>query len=175
MSCSVIAQRSARVLLLKCDSFISHPRQKNICNLLSYVLSARLLVHTPSVRKCVDSASPLFKPQERSLPPDQLLILASSCLCSCRRVCLIHHIFFPLCLISFLLLKALSFPSGDDEIHFEACALLSLGSCSQASRCSRHAASTMASSSHLSPSESRIQRTAFDRPPAMNGTPRLPV
>lgn len=94
-------------------------------------------------------------------PPDQLLILASSCLCSCHHVCLIHHSFFPLCLISFLLLKALSLPSGYDEIHFEACALLSLGSCSQACRSSIQTASTMAFSLHLSPSESGFLWTAF--------------
>lgn len=48
-----------------------------------------------------------------------------------------------------VLLKALSFPSRHDEIHFEACALLSLGSCSQASRGSMHTASTKTCISYL--------------------------
>lgn len=138
------SQPSAHVLLVKCDSFTSHGKQRNIFNFCT-LSQCVCFWHcsTLSVRKCVDSASRHFRPQEKILPPDQLLIFSSSCLCSCHR-CLSDpsQLFMspppPLLSLSYLV-----------EIHFEACALLSLSSCSQASRGSKDAASSMAFCFHL--------------------------
>lgn len=111
-------QLSHNTRLMSCFWNVTHSHHtQNKEILFVYLLHCKL-----SIRKCVDSTSRLFttRIEPPSWPASHLGFLLPLFLSACLSD---PSNFFYLCLISFLLLKALSFPSGDDEIHFDALSL----------------------------------------------------